>query len=290
MTNGVCAVVVSVDYRLAPESPWPAAAEDVYAVADWAARQAEELGGDPTRLLVAGDSAGGNLATVTALLARDRGRPAIAGQLLLYPVIAADFGTAILPPLRHRLLQHPRRRWPGTGTNTCPDLRRTAAIPTASPLQAPVDRPAAGGGDQRRLRPAVLGGQKPTRKPLLTLSVTTIHRHHAGAIHGFITMSGLDICTQGAKAGLGGVSDLCCPAHWNEGLAATRVNRKAGRRNSTTSEDTMAGPGTRSIDTSSFRRTPMPGLISATTSRICLRACTTSSMHGPKPTSARSMT
>ena len=89
MTNGVCAVVVSVDYRLAPESQWPAAAQDVYAVADWAARQAEELGGDPTRLLVAGDSAGGNLATVTALLARDRGRPTIAGQLLLYPVIAA---------------------------------------------------------------------------------------------------------------------------------------------------------------------------------------------------------
>ncbi|MGA8328084.1 MAG: alpha/beta hydrolase, partial [Mycobacterium sp.] len=81
MTNGVGAIVVSVDYRLAPESPWPAAVQDVYAVTDWAARQAGELGGDPARLLVAGDSAGGNLAAVTALLARDRGGPAIAGQL-----------------------------------------------------------------------------------------------------------------------------------------------------------------------------------------------------------------
>ena len=75
MTNGIGAVVVSVDYRLAPESPWPAAAEDVYAVADWAAQQADALGADPARLLVAGDSAGGNLATVTALLARDRDGP-----------------------------------------------------------------------------------------------------------------------------------------------------------------------------------------------------------------------
>ena len=94
MTNGIGAVVVSVDYRLAPESPWPAAAEDVYAVADWATQQAAALGADPGHLLVAGDSAGGNLAAVTALMARDRDWPAIAGQLLIYPVIAADFDTA----------------------------------------------------------------------------------------------------------------------------------------------------------------------------------------------------
>ena len=94
MTNGVGAIVVSVDYRLAPESPWPSAVQDVYAVTTWAAQDADELGGDPARLLIAGDSAGGNLATVTAQLARDRGRPAIAGQLLVYPVVAADFDTA----------------------------------------------------------------------------------------------------------------------------------------------------------------------------------------------------
>ncbi|HYY00632.1 MAG TPA: alpha/beta hydrolase fold domain-containing protein, partial [Mycobacterium sp.] len=58
MTNGIGAVVVSVDYRLAPESPWPAAAEDVYAAADWAVQEAAALGVDPGHLLVAGDSAG----------------------------------------------------------------------------------------------------------------------------------------------------------------------------------------------------------------------------------------
>jgi acetyl esterase len=83
MTNGVGAIVVSVDYRRAPESRWPAAVDDVYAVADWSAGQAGELGADPARVVVAGDSAGGNLATVAALLARDRGRPEIAGQLLI---------------------------------------------------------------------------------------------------------------------------------------------------------------------------------------------------------------
>jgi acetyl esterase len=93
MANGVGAIVISVDYRLAPESAWPAAAEDVYATAAWAAAHAGELGGDPGRLVVAGDSAGGNLAAVAAVMARDRGGPSIAAQVLLYPVIAADFDT-----------------------------------------------------------------------------------------------------------------------------------------------------------------------------------------------------
>ena len=86
MCNGLGAVVVSVDYRLAPEHRWPAAADDVYAVARWADR----FGGP---LVVAGDSAGGNLAAVTALMARDRGGPGIAAQVLLYPALDADFDT-----------------------------------------------------------------------------------------------------------------------------------------------------------------------------------------------------
>lgn len=93
LTNDVGAVVVSVDYRLAPEARWPTAAEDVYAALCWAVAHAGALGGDAARLVVAGDSAGGNLAAVTAVLARDRGGPHIAGQVLLYPVIAADFTT-----------------------------------------------------------------------------------------------------------------------------------------------------------------------------------------------------
>ncbi|HEY4726465.1 MAG TPA: alpha/beta hydrolase [Actinomycetota bacterium] len=88
------AVVVSVDYRLAPEHRWPAAVEDAYAATVWASRNAAGLGGAQHRLAVAGDSAGGNLAAVVALGARDRGGPAIAFQLLVYPVLDAAGGTA----------------------------------------------------------------------------------------------------------------------------------------------------------------------------------------------------
>jgi acetyl esterase len=88
------AVVVSVDYRLAPEHRWPAAVEDAYAATEWASRNAAALGGVQHRLAVAGDSAGGNLAAVVALGARDRGGPAIAFQLLVYPALDAAGDTA----------------------------------------------------------------------------------------------------------------------------------------------------------------------------------------------------
>lgn len=84
-------IVISVDYRLAPEHPYPAAVNDAYAALLWAADNAKELGGDPGRLIVAGDSAGGTLATVMALKARDENGPAIAYQLLYYPGV--DFVT-----------------------------------------------------------------------------------------------------------------------------------------------------------------------------------------------------
>jgi len=79
--------VVSVDYRLAPENAFPAAVDDCYAVTKWIAEHGDELGVDGSRLAVAGDSAGGNLSAVTSILARDRGGPTIAFQLLFYPVI-----------------------------------------------------------------------------------------------------------------------------------------------------------------------------------------------------------
>ncbi len=87
LANGVGAVVVSVDYRLAPEHRFPAAVEDAWAATQWVAEHARELGGDPGRLVVAGDSAGGNLATVACMIARDRGGPPIAFQVLIYPVV-----------------------------------------------------------------------------------------------------------------------------------------------------------------------------------------------------------
>jgi len=87
LANGVGAVVVSVDYRLAPENPFPAAVDDAWAAVQWVSMNAVELGGDPNRLVVAGDSAGGNLAAVVAMMARDHGGPDIVFQLLIYPVL-----------------------------------------------------------------------------------------------------------------------------------------------------------------------------------------------------------
>ena len=90
MVNRTAMVYVSVDYRLAPEARFPAAAEDCYAATQWVAANAASIGADAERLGVAGDSAGGNLAAVVALMARDRGGPAIAYQLLIYPCCDMD--------------------------------------------------------------------------------------------------------------------------------------------------------------------------------------------------------
>jgi acetyl esterase len=86
LSLGADAVVVSIDYRLAPEHRFPAAPDDAEAAVRWAAAEAAALGADAGRLVLAGDSAGGNLAAVAALRLRAAGGPRLAGQLLLYPV------------------------------------------------------------------------------------------------------------------------------------------------------------------------------------------------------------
>ncbi|MFC5973604.1 alpha/beta hydrolase [Halomarina salina] len=88
LANDTGVAVVAVDYRLAPEDPFPAAVEDAYTATEWVAENADEFGGDASRLAVAGDSAGGNLAAVVAHMARDRGGPDLRYQLLLYPTVS----------------------------------------------------------------------------------------------------------------------------------------------------------------------------------------------------------
>ncbi|HVA43852.1 MAG TPA: alpha/beta hydrolase [Acidimicrobiales bacterium] len=105
-------VVLSVDYRLAPEHHFPAAVEDAVASASWFAEHAKDLGVDPQRIAVGGDSAGANLAAVVALRARNEGRRPFLQQLLIYPVTDYDFERpSMLDPGDDRVLTAEDMRW-----------------------------------------------------------------------------------------------------------------------------------------------------------------------------------
>ena len=91
VTAGV--VVVSVDYRLAPETKFPGPVEDCYSATKWVAENAASINADPARIAVGGDSAGGNLAAAVSMMARDRGGPSVGFQLLVYPVTDRNFST-----------------------------------------------------------------------------------------------------------------------------------------------------------------------------------------------------
>lgn len=179
-------IVISVDYRLAPEHPAPAPLNDAYAAVTWAAQEGEGLGGDG-RLCVAGDSAGGNLAATVALLARDRGGPRIDTQLLLYPI--TDMSKEL--PSRAEngegyLLTARGMRW---FTEHYLSGGASPLDPTISPLLAP---------DLSGLPPAIVvtAGFDPLRdegqayaQRLLDSGVPVHHIENPTMIHGFLWMS-----------------------------------------------------------------------------------------------------
>ncbi len=94
VANAAGAVVVFVDYTPAPEARYPVQNEQAYAALEWVAGHAREIGADPARMAVMGDSVGGNMATALTLMAKQRGGPSLAAQVLLYPVTDADFETS----------------------------------------------------------------------------------------------------------------------------------------------------------------------------------------------------
>ncbi|MBI5131222.1 MAG: alpha/beta hydrolase [Rhodopseudomonas palustris] len=182
-------IVVSVDYRLAPEHKFPAAVDDAIAATRWIADNARQLGIDPEQLCVGGDSAGGNLSAVVAIYARDHGGPLLAGQVLIYP--ATDFAMSHpshSEPETSVLLTHSVIRWFRdhylTGAHDEQDWRASparvetlAGLPPAFVITAGAD-PLRDEGDEYARRLADAG-------------VPVTHRTYPGQFHGFFTMGKL---------------------------------------------------------------------------------------------------
>jgi acetyl esterase/lipase len=135
---GSCAAAVFVEYTPIPDAVYPTQIEESYAAAKWVAAHGAEIGVDGTRMAVAGNSVGGNMATVVALMAKDRGGPAIRFQLLLYPATDASFGTESYSAFESgRFLP---RAFMQFGWNTYAPDAKTRAEPYASPLRATLDQ------------------------------------------------------------------------------------------------------------------------------------------------------
>lgn len=181
-------IVVSVDYRLAPEHVFPAAPDDCYAALRWTAAHAHELGGDAQRIAVAGDSAGGNLSAVTAIAARDGGGPDLIFQLLVYPCTAPAPDSASHHDFAEGyLLTRGNIEWFYGLYTPDPTDRQD---PRYAPLLCP---------DLSGLPPAlvIVAGYDPLRdegiayaERLKEAGVPVELTNYAGMIHGFYSMSG----------------------------------------------------------------------------------------------------
>ncbi|MGW6730025.1 alpha/beta hydrolase [Nocardia sp. NPDC055029] len=194
MAVGVGAVVISVDYRLAPEHPAPAAHDDMLAALRWAAENAGAYGGDPARIALAGDSAGGNLAATVAIAIRDGGGPEIAAQILIYPVIDDDFETESYQRFgtgHYNTTSAMRWYWQNYAPHGTDDVRLVptkasslAGLPPAVVVTAELDPPCSA-GDAYAQRLAGDG-------------VAVRHRRYNGLFHGFLTIPSL-AATQTAR-------------------------------------------------------------------------------------------
>jgi acetyl esterase len=184
------AVVISVDYRLAPEHKFPAAVDDSYAATVWVAANAEKLGIDARRIAVGGDSAGGNLATVIAMRCRDAGGPTLAAQVLIYPVTdVSTFETGSHRELGEGyFLTRAAMEWFTGHYLASADQKRH---PEASPLLAP---------NLRGLPPALVITAEfdPLRdegeayaQRLQQAGVPVTVSRYPGMIHGFVSMRGV---------------------------------------------------------------------------------------------------
>lgn len=191
LANRAKALVLSVDYRLAPEHPFPAALEDSYAALEWAERYAGDLGGDPERLAVGGDSAGGNLTAGLTLLASDRDGPEIDHQLLIYPAVGASVGSQPASYAENSegyFLEADDMEWFQRSYVQDPIHARNEY---AAPLLA---------RDLSGLPPAsvVTAGFDPLRdegieyaQRLAEDGVAVTHRNYEAMIHGFLSMTGI---------------------------------------------------------------------------------------------------
>ncbi len=210
------AVVVSVDYRLAPEHPHPAAVDDCWTALEWAVKSASDLGADPARVALAGDSAGGNLSAVLAQRAAERGGPALALQVLIYPVVDCDLDRSSYVDNAKGLFLERDSMTFFFGSYCSDDATRST--PAVSPLRATNLADLA----TRGLAPAVVITAEfdPLRdegnayaEALREAGVAVEAKEYAGMIHGFVAMPalleggrrGLDQVVQALRVALGTV-------------------------------------------------------------------------------------